>query len=111
MTPPVLAKLSAREKRKIRLEVVNPLTPEGNRLISLYHVERYIRQGRAMIDQAGRVVFMCNSPARVIDAERALRGRAYINAALTGFASLEALRNTPVVMAEKLMIVRSRSAT
>lgn len=91
--------MTAREKRKIRLRISNPLTAESNPVISLYHFERYKRQGRAILNADGEVVFTQHTPIRVISAEQRIQlasRSGYDRAADQGIAPRRASRNLPM---------------
>ena len=98
--------MTPKEKRKVRLRIVNPPTPESSRTISLYHVQRYIRRGRALIDESGQVVFLSNTTDRIISAEVQLQintRRGYDQGSSTGLATAQQMRGVPILRADIAM--------
>ncbi len=97
--------LSEREKRRIRLDIINPL-PGGNSKISLYHAERYVRRLRARIVD-GKLLFLTDTPYLVVTEEiklvqRTAAGYDRLNRVL----ALREIRRIPIVCAARALLTK-----
>jgi len=108
--------MTAKQKRRTILEIINPL-PGAATEISLYHAERLIKRGVARLERNGTALRITPNRPEVIDHRReqlayAARQTAvgYLEASVTGMASMEDLRHTPVLMPERLLIRRKAAA-